>query len=418
MPPLELSFSDFERVYADLPAAALKNRFFEENPFQGTKKAAIARPPTETLGNYGNGPIRKIYSQPGIFSGAAFFVSDDTLYRRDTDGTTYAVTGTIYGSGEVSMCSAKGLDYERIFIADGNRLQFYSGGTNATGEIEATGGTTAAAGDTLRIGDTYWEFETPASNNTVTDGTGSVANPFKVAIEATWALTFANLVAAISFTGVSGEDYSGTLAGQSSTVSAALSSSGSIVTITSKADNAAGNLIELEDTVDGGGNIATPVGGFLTGGNLHGLSGVEVPDGLPPTQVATLKSYILVAIGSTDRFYFIEPAGVTIDPLNFATAEAVPDEIVALVAMQDTAWFIGQSSTEIWYPTGNQDTPFAPVAGRVYDRGALEGTVVNIKGTLYLVDQDYIVYGIGGGPQRVSNHGVEELIRTTIASES
>ena len=417
MPPLDFSFSHFPRDEHDLPPAALKNRFFEENPFQGPKNSALARPATRSIANYGTGPMRKIFSSPGIFGGAAFFVSGDTLYRRDTNGDTYSINGVIYGDGEVSMDVAKGLDYERLFIADGARLQFYSGGTNATGEIEATGGTDAANGDTLQINQTWWEFETPASDGSVTDGTGDSGNPFKVAIAGTWAATFANLVAAIQFTGTSGEDYSSTLAGQSSTVSAALNSAGTIVTITAKIDTDAGNAYALVDTVDGGGNIATPVSGLLDGGNLHGLNGVEVPDGLPPVQVGTLKSYILVAIDNSDRFYWIEPGEVTIDPLDFATAEAHPDQTISLQIMQDTAWFIGQKTTEIWYPTGDADDPFKPVAGRVYDRGALEGTVVNIKGTLYLVDQDYIVYAIGGQPKRISNHGIEQLIRETIAAE-
>lgn len=417
MADLDLSYSDFERVFADLPAAPLKNRFFEENPFQGKKRAALARPGTSVVGYYGDGPMRKFYSQPGLFGGALFFVSGDTLYRRDTDGTTYAITGLIYGSGEVSMCSVKGIDYERIFIADGARLQFYGGGTKATGDISVTG-SNATAGDTIRIADTYWEFETPASNGTVSDGTGDSGNPFKVAIGADWAATLANLVAAITFTGTSGETYSATLAGQSSTVTATVNSAGDTVTVTSKVDTAAGNAYALTDTVDAGGVIATPGGGLLSGGNNHGLSGVEVPDGYPPIQVTALKSYVIVAIDNSDRFYWVEPAAVIIDPLDFATAESQPDNVVALKTIQDTAWFIGQTSTEIWYPTGDTDAPFAPVNGRVYDRGAIEGTVVSVKGTLFLVDQDYVVYAIGGSPQRVSNHGVEEKIRKTIAAET
>lgn len=418
MPDTPLSFSDWERDFADLPVAPLINRFFEENPFQGQKRAAIARPGTTVLGYYGTGPMRKFYSVPGLFQDALFFVSGDTLFRRDIDGTTYEITGVIYGDGEVSMCAVKGQGYERLFIADGARLQFYGGGTTASGEIEATGGVNAADGDTIRIVNAYWQFETPASNGTVTGGTGTVLNPFKVAIGADWAATLGNLGAAINFTGVSGETYSSTLAGQSSTVSAALNSAGTILTITAKVDTDLGNTYALTDTVDAGGNIATPVSGLLSGGNVHGLSGIEMPDGNPPTQVTTLKSYVVVAVGKTDRFYYVKPGEVTIGGLDFATAESAPDEIVSLQTLQDTVWMIGKSVTEIWYVTGDIDLPFAPVSGRVYDRGAIPGTVVKIKGTLYLVDQDYIAYAIGGGPQRISNHGVEEQIRLALASET
>ena len=408
---IDLSFSDFDRVYADLPPAPLANRFFEENPFQGRKRAAIARPGTNTLGNYGTGPIRKIFSQPGIFQGALFFVSGDTLYRRDVDGTTYAVNGTIFGDGEVSMCVVKGLDYERLFIADGSRLQFYSGGTNATAVLTNSGGTDAAEGDQVEINGIYYEF-----NAVVVDGLGTSSSPFSVLLGGTWDATWANLSAAINFTGTSGTTYSSTLGGQRLDIEASYSSPN--LTLTAIDDTEAGNAYTVTDPVDGGGNITVPATELFTGGGVHGISGVEVPDGLGPTHVASLNSYVVVGIGRTDRFYWIEPAEVTIDPLDFATAEAAPDTIVSIQAMQDTLWFIGQTTTEVWYATGQADLPFNPVNGRVYDRGALEGTVVNIKGTLYLVDQDYIVYAISGGPQRISNHGIEEQIRLTVAEET
>ena len=165
MPEIDLSFSDFERAYADLPPAPLRNRFFEENPFQGRKRAAIARPGTSVLGNLGNGPIRKIFSQPGLFGGALFIVSGNTLYRWDVAdfnaGTLpYAINGVIQGTGEVSMSVSKGLDYERLFIADGTLLQFYGGGTKATGTVSWTGGTNPSDGDGIQIGTTYYQWNT------------------------------------------------------------------------------------------------------------------------------------------------------------------------------------------------------------------------------------------------------------------
>jgi hypothetical protein len=418
MAELDVSPSTFERIYADLPPAALLNRFFEQNPFQGGKKAAIGRPATTPLGNWGTGPIRKIYSEPGIFSDALFFVSGDTLYRRDLDGTTYPITGVIYGSGEVSMASVKGLDYQRLFIADGNRLQFYAGGTQGTavlGFTPVSGTVDVAAGDTVEVNGTYYEFETPVSG-VVTGGTGASASPFKVAIAGTFAGSFGNLVKAISFTGTSGVDYSSTIGGQNDEVTAQLNSAQTEVTFTTVIDTAAANAYTF--SVGPSGTDLTASGATFTGANNHGLSGVEIPEGYPPSQVAVLKSFVVVAIGRTDRFYWVEPGEVTIEALNFATAESYPDNIVSLQVMQDTLWFIGQKSTEIWYATGNADLPFNPVSGRVYDRGALEGTVVNIKGTLYLVDQDYIVYAIAGQPKRISNHGIEETIRKRVALET
>lgn len=415
MAEVDLVFSDFDRAFGDLPPASLKNRFFEENPLQGKKKAAVARPGTVTLGNYGTGPIRKIFSSPGLFQGALFFVSGNTMYRREIDGTTVAMNGVIYGDGEVSICVVKGLGYQRLFVADGARLQFYSGGSVATADISFSGGGNAVDLDQVEVNGTYYAWETPTLG-LVSDGLGTAVSPFKVAIGANWDASMDNLRSAITFDGTSGATYSATIGGQNAEVTAAFVTP--TLTISARDDTAAGNLLTISNPIDSGGNISVPVGGLFENGGSHGLNGIEMPDGLPPTQVVSLKSYVVVAVGSTDRFYWVEPAAILINPLNFATAESAPDEIVSLQVLQDTLWFIGQTVTEIWYPTGAIALPFSPVAGRVYNRGALQGTVVNIKGTLYLVDQDYIVYAISGGPKRVSNHGIEEQIRLSVAEEA
>lgn len=404
MADVPISFTSFERRFAGLPPAVLKNRFFEQTPTQAGGNAMLARPGTEDIGAYGTGPIRAFYSLPGLFDGALFFVSGTTLFRRETDGTVITCTGVVFGDGSVSMTGVAGAGYERLFIADGTLLQVYQGGTHASGVLTCT--LQVAEGDVIRIGDTYYEWTA-----TVNNAAGTLADPWEVLIGVDLAESLSNMVKAISFTGTSGITYSGNLGGQNTDVTAV--SDATTMTVTAKTDLAAGNSIVTTET---GANMSWGAG-TLTGGGTHALSGVSVPDGLPPVSVATLKSYILVAIGSSDRFYWINPGAVVIDPLSFATAESQPDDVLDVTVIGDTAWFIGEGSTEVWYATGSSVTPFAPVDGRVYDRGAIDGTVVNIKGTVFLVGQDNIVYAIGGGAQRVSNHGVEEVIRTALEAE-
>jgi hypothetical protein len=404
MADVPISFTSFERRFAGLPPAVLKNRFFEQTPTQAGGNAMLARPGTEDIGAYGTGPLRAFYSLPGLFDGALFFVSGTTLFRCEIDGTVIPCTGVVFGDGAVSMTGVAGAGYERLFIADGTLLQVYQGGTHASGVLTCT--LQVAEGDVIRIGDTYYEWTA-----TVNNAAGTLADPWEVLIGVDLAESLANMVAAISFTGTSGVTYSGNLAGQNTDVTAV--SDATTMTVTAKTDLAAGNSIVTTET---GANMSWGAG-TLTGGGTHALSGVSVPDGLPPVSVATLKSYILVAIGRSDRFYWINPGAVVIDPLSFATAESQPDDVLDVTVIGDTAWFIGEGSTEVWYATGSSVTPFAPVDGRVYDRGAIDGTVVNIKGTVFLVGQDNIVYAIGGGAQRVSNHGVEEVIRTALEAE-
>lgn len=416
-----LSFTDFDRVFADLPPAVLKNRIFEQNPAVAKQSAFIARPGTTDLGTYGNGRIRRCWSLPGLFGGSLFFVSGDTLYRREVDGNTFPITGTIYNDGDVSMCGVKGLDYERLFIADGSVLQIYSGGSQAS--ATATLSANVSPNDWVRLGDTYYQWVTPDTALTVPNGAGTLANPWKMPIGADTEASIRNLQAAVAFDGTPGVDFSANMGGQNTVLFVTVIEDTVVTqfTVTAYDDTDDGNELRVDEssTVITYSDTTTNTAGeqFMSGGGNHGLNGVEVPDGLPPLKVGTLKSHVLVAIGRSDRFYWVEPGAVVIDPLNFATAESQPDDTVALEIIGDNAWFIGESSTEIWYATGNAEVPFAPVNGRVYDRGAVAGTVVNVKGVVHLVGQDGIVYAIAGQPQRISNHGIEEVIRKQLETE-
>lgn len=407
MTDVPLAFSDDPRTYAGLPRIALQNRFVEQNLATAKGSAMIARPGTDELEVYGDGPIRSIFSLPGLFGGAAFIASGNSMFRREVDGTVIPMAGFIYNSADVSMTGVEGAGYQHLFIADGSLLQVYRGGTQASGILTATA--QPADADVVRIGDVYYSWVT-----TVVNGAGTAASPWRVLIGADLNASMNNMLQAISFTGTQGVTYSANLGGQNPQVTAAYPGlnvdDDALLTVTARTDLAAGNDLATTET---GANMAWGAA-TLTGGGTHALSGVAMPDGLPPIAVATLKSFVLVAIGNSDRFYWIRPAEITIAPLDFATAESQPDDVLTVEVVGDTAWFVGEGSTEVWYATGVAASPFAPVPGRVFDRGAIEGTVVNIKGSVFLVGRDYVVYAIAGAPNRISNHGVEQTIRTAL----
>jgi len=400
---VSLNFTSWERILPGFAASVLRNRFFEQNPSQREGVSLIARPGTPQLGAWGTGKVRGFFSLPGLFNGALFVVSGETLYRIEPDLSSISITGIVFGTGAVSMAGIAGAGYERLFVADGSHLQFYGGGVQASGVLTGTGH--VVDGDTIEVGGTYYQWTA-----TITDGAGTVGNPWKVLIGANLQEDLENMVKVISFVGTPGTDWSANLGGQNGDITA--TSDATTLTATARTDLAAGNLLTTSET---SANLSWAAVTLL-GGGVHGLSGVEVPDGLPPVSITVLKSYVIVALGNTDRFYFIEPGAVVIDPLNFATAESQPDDTLDVVTIGDTVMFVGEGSTEVWYPTGDQNNPFAPVAGRVYDRGGVEGTVVNVKGQVFLVGPENVVYAIGGSAARVSNHGVEEMIRLALGA--
>jgi len=113
-------------------------------------------------------------------------------------------------------------------------------------------------------------------------------------------------------------------------------------------------------------------------------------------------------------FYWIEPGDLTIDPLNFATAERSPDPVWEVVVVGDQFWLPGASTNEIWYPSGDALAPFLRQQGRLFDTGVWEGTILRVKDEVMAVGSDGTVYRIGAGPQPVSTPGIAQRIREAI----
>lgn len=335
---------------------------------------------------------------------------------------------------------------------------------SATGTLTATGDPDYT--NVIQIGTTYYGWAADISG--YADGTS--AHPW-LANKGTEAVSLANMAKLLNFNGTSGKDYSAALTAASTDVSATSDAShlyvtalvpgsggnsiattvlsGSLVswgaaTLTGGADTANTMVVTATSQYTDGNSISTTVvsGSFLSwgaatlaGGGNHSLHGVTVPplaasqndkstNGTPGA-LATVSGYVLVAIANSQGFYFILPGATTIDPLNFAEKESNPDNIVDMITVGDLVMIMGQASTENWYASGNYLAPFAPVEGRVYMRGVVPGTPCLVKDSVIVVGDDGIVYEIGQsfgttaqwGVHRISNHGIEERIRTLLRSQ-
>jgi hypothetical protein len=76
---------------------------------------------------------------------------------------------------------------------------------------------------------------------------------------------------------------------------------------------------------------------------------------------------------------------VTIEDLNFATAERAPDPTWNAVDVGDSVWFPGLNSNEIWYLAPDGTAVFQRQQGRLFDKGTWEGTVLKIKDSVLAV---------------------------------
>ena len=235
---------------------------------------------------------------------------------------------------------------------------------------------------------------------------------------ATPAVSFDNLRKAINLTGTAGTHYS-TLTTEHPDIECT-NSTASQLAIRAKVAGVAGNAYTTSVVV---GTYLVWDGATLAQGGEAGIFQVPVPDNVGPIAVDYINGYVIVVIAQgfdvNGRFYWIRPGAVIIEALDFATAERSPDPVHSVRVYGDQIWFLGSSTTEIWYPTGDADNPFQRSQGRLFDRGVWEGSDLELKDSVILVDVlDGTVYKISGaGPKRISTHSVEERIRKAMATD-
>lgn len=105
--------------------------------------------------------------------------------------------------------------------------------------------------------------------------------------------------------------------------------------------------------------------------------------------------------------------GLSIDPLDFASAEGSPDGVVGLIIDHREVWVMGTNSTEVWYDAGLPDFPLARIQGAFNELGCIAPqSIAKMDNTIYWVGQDArgrgIVYRANGyNGQRVSTHAIE-----------
>jgi hypothetical protein len=145
------------------------------------------------------------------------------------------------------------------------------------------------------------------------------------------------------------------------------------------------------------------------------LATIATPDDIPIISLDVFNDYVLCVQNDSDQFYWIQPGAITIDPLDFATAERFPDKIFQVRVVGDEFWLLGESSIEVWRATGDGDAPFQRIEGRAFNFGIFDGTAIRMTDTSVIcVAQDGTVYQISGNPSRISNPSVAEHTRDAI----
>ena len=148
------------------------------------------------------------------------------------------------------------------------------------------------------------------------------------------------------------------------------------------------------------------------------LSTITSPAFYGSTRVGFLDNYFIFIRPDTQQFYIsaINDAS-SLDALDFASAEASPDDLVSLVVDHRELWLFGKDSTEVWYNSAGVDFPFSRNQGAFIEIGAVSAqSAQKIDNSVIWVGRDKngagIVYRAAGyQPMRVSTTAVEEALK-------
>lgn len=109
--------------------------------------------------------------------------------------------------------------------------------------------------------------------------------------------------------------------------------------------------------------------------------------------------------------------GLSVGPLDFASAEGAPDGVVGIIADHREVWVFGVNSVEVWYNSGNADFPLSRIQGAFNEIGcAAPYSITKMDNGLFWLGRDArgqgIVYRANGYTgQRISTHAVEWQIQ-------
>jgi hypothetical protein len=191
-----------------------------------------------------------------------------------------------------------------------------------------------------------------------------------------------------------------------------------------------GNNVQFLGTVTGEGPVSMTDNGFQLFIACNGPSFIYNLTNNSFTQITDPDFPGAVTVGYLDGYFvFNEPDsqriwvtavfdGSSIDPLDFASAEATPDRAVAVLIDHKEAWIFGDNSIEVWYNSGAADYPLTPIQGAFNEVGCVAPySLAKLDNGIFWLGADArgqgIVYRANGYQAiRISTHAVEWVIQS------
>lgn len=164
--------------------------------------------------------------------------------------------------------------------------------------------------------------------------------------------------------------------------------------------------------------IAANPDGYIYNTDTDQFQQITDPDFPGAVTVGYLDGYFVFNEPNSQRVWVTSLLdGLSVDPLDFASAEGSPDGLVSLIIDHREAWLFGTNSVEVWYNSGDADFPLTRIQGAFNEIGCIAPySVAKMDNSVFWLGADPrgqgIVYRADGYQGvRVSTHAVEFAIQ-------
>ena len=164
--------------------------------------------------------------------------------------------------------------------------------------------------------------------------------------------------------------------------------------------------------------IACNPDGYIYNFNTLAFAQITDPDFPGAVTVGYLDGYFVFNEPNSQRFWITSLLdGFQVDPLDFASAEGSPDDVVSLIVDHRELWLFGENSVEVWYNSGDIDFPLSRIQGAYNEIGCIAPySVAKMDNSVFWLGADArgtgIVYRADGYQGiRISTHAVEFAIQ-------
>ena len=157
---------------------------------------------------------------------------------------------------------------------------------------------------------------------------------------------------------------------------------------------------------------------FIYNATTGTFAQITDPDFPGAVTVGYLDGYFVFNEPNSQRFWVTSlNDGSDVDPLDFASAEGNPDNVVSLLVDHREVWLFGNNTIEVWYNAGAPDFPLQRIQGAFMETGCLAPySVAKLDNSVFWLGSDArgngMVYRNNGyNTVRVSTHAIEWQIQ-------